>query len=81
MTDTMSSKILTFPPGTICIYGWKGGRKKKAMSVTGPHGPWGCEKLRLPHYLANQLTGGGEVVSHMRRPPFALRKIPDTHIC
>jgi hypothetical protein len=34
---------------------------------------------RLPHFLDNRLTVGGEVVSLPRQPPFALRKIPDTH--
>jgi hypothetical protein len=38
--------------------------------VTGRGGPQGCEKSRLPHYLYNRLTDGGEVVSLTRRPPF-----------
>jgi hypothetical protein len=25
--------------------------------------PWGCQPLRLPYFLANRLTDGGEVVS------------------
>jgi hypothetical protein len=36
---------------------------------------------RLPHFLHNRFTDGGEVVSLMRRPPFTLRKIPGTHFC
>jgi hypothetical protein len=32
-------------------------------------------------YLDNRLTGGGEVVSLMRRPPFTPRNIPGTHFC
>jgi hypothetical protein len=30
----------------------------------------GCETSRLPHFLDNRLTDGGEVVSLTRRPPF-----------
>jgi hypothetical protein len=33
------------------------------------------EMSRLPHFLDNRLTDGGEVVSLTRRPPFTLRKI------
>jgi hypothetical protein len=29
---------------------------------------------RLPHFLGNWLTGGGEVVSFMRRPRFILKE-------
>jgi hypothetical protein len=36
---------------------------------------------RLPHFLYNRLTDGGEVVSLTRRPPFNPRKIPGTHFC
>jgi hypothetical protein len=32
------------------------------MPVTGGGGPWGCERLRLPHFLDNQLKDGGEAV-------------------
>jgi hypothetical protein len=42
----------------------------KVKSVTGHEGPWGCETSRLPHFLDNRLTDGGEVVSPTRRPPF-----------
>jgi hypothetical protein len=42
----------------------------KAIPVTGRGGPYGCEMSRLPHFLENRLTGGGEVVSLTRRPPF-----------
>jgi hypothetical protein len=44
--------------------------KGKAIPVTGHEGPQGCETLRLPHFLYNRLTDGGEVVSPMRLPPF-----------
>jgi hypothetical protein len=55
--------------------------KGKAIPVTGREGPEGCETSRLPHYLDNRLTDGGEVVSLTRRPPFTPRKIPGTHFC
>jgi hypothetical protein len=41
----------------------------------------GCQTSRLPYFLDNQLTDGGEVVSFIRQPPFALGKIPGTHFC
>jgi hypothetical protein len=37
----------------------------KAIPVTGRGGPQGCETLRLPHFLHNRLTDGGEVLSLM----------------
>jgi hypothetical protein len=37
--------------------------------------------LSLPHFLDNQLTDGGQIVSLMHRPPFTPRKIPGTHFC
>jgi hypothetical protein len=44
-----------------------------------------AETLRLPHFLDNRLTHGGEVVSLTRRPaalyPHTPRKIPGTHFC
>jgi hypothetical protein len=42
----------------------------KAIPVTGGGGPYGCETSRIPHFLDNRLTDGGEVVSLMHRPPF-----------
>jgi hypothetical protein len=45
-------------------------RLSKAIPVTGRVGPQGCETLRLPHFLDNRLTDGGEVVSLTRWPPF-----------
>jgi hypothetical protein len=45
----------------------KGKKKKgKAIPVTGREGPSGCETSRLPHFLDNQPTDGGEVVSLTR---------------
>jgi hypothetical protein len=54
--------------------------KAKAISVTDREGPEGCETSRLPHFLDNRLTDGGEV-SPTRRPPFTPRMIPGTHLC
>jgi hypothetical protein len=52
-----------------------------AIPVTGHGGPEGCEMLRLPHFLDNQLTDGGEAVSLMSQLPYNPRKIPGTHFC
>jgi hypothetical protein len=54
--------------------------KGKAIPVTGHEGPEGCETSRLPHFLDNPLTDGGEV-SPTRRPPFTPIKIPGTRFC
>jgi hypothetical protein len=51
----------------------------KAIHVRGRGGPEGCEMSRLPHFLDNRLTDGGEVVSLTRRPHlYPPRKIPGT---
>jgi hypothetical protein len=39
-----------------------------------------CETSRLPHFLDNRLTDGGEFVNLTRRPPFTSRKISGTHV-
>jgi hypothetical protein len=44
--------------------------KGRAIPVTDHEGPWGCETSRLPHFLDNRLTDGGEVIGPTRRPPF-----------
>jgi hypothetical protein len=49
--------------------------KGKAIPVTGRGGAWGCEMLRLPHYLDSLLTDDGKVVSLTRRPPFTSKNI------
>jgi hypothetical protein len=54
--------------------------KGKAIPVTGRGDPYGFGKSRLPYFLDNRLTDGGEVVSLKRRPPFT-PKIPGTHFC
>jgi hypothetical protein len=56
-------------------------KKNKAIPETGHGGPKGCETSRLPHFLDNQLTDGGEAVSLMHQPPFTPRKIPGTNFC
>jgi hypothetical protein len=57
-------------------------KKSKAIPVTGREGPYGCERLRLPHLLDNRLTDGGKVVSLTRRPLFTPpRKVHGTHFC
>jgi hypothetical protein len=40
-----------------------------------------CETSRLPHFLDNRLTVGGEVVSLARRSHFTPWKIPGSHFC
>jgi hypothetical protein len=51
-----------------------GKKKSKAIPVTGRGGLWGCEMLRIPHYLDNRLTDGGKVVSPTHRPHFTPQK-------
>jgi hypothetical protein len=48
--------------------------KGKAIPVTCREGPYGCETSRLPHFLDNRPTDGGEVVSLTHRPPFTPQK-------
>jgi hypothetical protein len=55
--------------------------KGKALPATGRGGPLSCGTSRLPHFLDNRLTDGGEVVSLTRWPPFTTSKIPGTHFC
>jgi hypothetical protein len=55
--------------------------KGKAVPVTGRSGPWVYETLRLPHFLENRLTDGGEIVSLTRQRPFTPKNIPSTHFC
>jgi hypothetical protein len=45
-------------------------KKGKAIPVTDRRGPQCFETSRLPHFLENRLTDGGEVVTLTRRPPF-----------
>jgi hypothetical protein len=54
--------------------------KDKTILVTDHRVPKGSETLRLPHFLNNRLTDGGEF-SLARRPSFVPRKIPGTDFC
>jgi hypothetical protein len=54
------------------------GLKHIAIPVTGSGGPQGCETSRLPYFLDNRLTDGGEVVS-LTRWPAGLCKQIDLH--
>jgi hypothetical protein len=45
-------------------------KKGKDILVTGRGGSYVCETSRLPHFLENRLTDGGDVVSFTRLPPF-----------
>jgi hypothetical protein len=42
------------------------GKKGKDIPVTGRGGPYGCERLRLPHYLDKRLIDVSKVVSALR---------------
>jgi hypothetical protein len=46
------------------------GKINKSIPVTERGGPQVCETSKLPHYLYNRLTDGGEVVTLMRRSLF-----------
>jgi hypothetical protein len=72
--DDVTTACLIIHPTCLILRG-------KAIPVTGRGGPKGCETSRLPHFLDNRLTDGGEVVSLMRRPHFTPGKIPGTHFC
>jgi hypothetical protein len=61
-----------------CLSTCKG---RKNYPCNRPWRPTGCETTRLPHFLDNRLTDGGEVVSLTRRPPFTHRMIFVTHFC
>jgi hypothetical protein len=38
-------------------------KKIAAIPVTSRGGPWGCQTSKLPHFLDNRHTDGGEVAS------------------
>jgi hypothetical protein len=42
-------------------------KTSKAIPVTGRGGLWGCEMLRVPHFLVNRLIDAGKFVSPMHR--------------
>jgi hypothetical protein len=45
-------------------------KKCRAIPVIGLGGPQGCETSRIPYFLDNWLTDGGETLSLIRRPLF-----------
>jgi hypothetical protein len=66
------SILLTSVPSTFIIQILTSTGSSVLIPITGRGGPYGCETSRLPHFLHNQFTDGGEVVSLKRRPPFPL---------
>jgi hypothetical protein len=42
----------------------------KALALTDHGDPLGCETSKIPHFLDNWLTDGGEVINLKRPPPF-----------
>jgi hypothetical protein len=46
------------------------GKKNKAVPLSDPGGPQGCEMLRILYCLDSRLTDGGGVVRLMHRPRF-----------
>jgi hypothetical protein len=70
------------PPffGYVLMANTKKWRGVKGISVTGREGPYGCETSRPPHFLDNQLTDGGKVISLTCQLPFTPRKIHGTHL-
>jgi hypothetical protein len=40
----------------------------------------GCETSKIPYFLDNRFTDGGEVVSLTRRPRFNLRETPGIYL-
>jgi hypothetical protein len=45
-----------------------------AIRITERGGPYGCETQRIPHFLDNRMTEGGEVINPMSWPRFSLRR-------
>jgi hypothetical protein len=62
-------------------FGAGNAHRHKVISVISRGGPRGCETSKLPHFLDNRLTDGGEVVNLRAGRIFTLRKIPGTDIC
>jgi hypothetical protein len=60
------------PPNLLSVdtNSWVPGDRREAVPITDRAGPWGCETSRLPHFLDNRLTDGGEVASLTCQPPF-----------
>jgi hypothetical protein len=43
-------------------------KRGKSIPVTGGGSPYSCETWKLPHFLDNRLTDGGEDISVTHRP-------------
>jgi hypothetical protein len=56
-------------------------KEGEVIPVTGRGGLYGCETSRLPHFLNNWLTVGGEIISLTRQTNFTPGKILGTHFC
>jgi hypothetical protein len=67
---TSRSHVSPNGPSSLRTTTVKKSKNCRAIPITGRGGPWGCEALRVPHYLDNRLTDGGKVGSIMCRPPF-----------
>jgi hypothetical protein len=69
----------------LLMISYEGKRKSKAIPVTARGGPQGCETSRLPRFLDNRQTDGGEVVSLTHQQRFTPQKhylyASDTHFC
>jgi hypothetical protein len=65
-----NSKILVLYAVSIILTLQKRGKNVNAIPVTGHGGPKGWETLRIPNFVDNQLTDGGEVVSLMHTAAF-----------
>jgi hypothetical protein len=55
-------------------------KKNKALAVTGRGGPYGCETLRIAHFLDSRLRDCCGIVSLTNQPRFTPRKIPEIHL-
>jgi hypothetical protein len=52
---------------------------ERSQPAAGRADPYGCETVRLPHFLGNRLTDGSEVVGFMSRTPITYKMIAGTH--
>jgi hypothetical protein len=68
MSSLFLSKVAK--PSISFILSYVNSLKKEDIPVTGRRGSWDCETSRIPPFLENRLTDGGEVASLMRRPSF-----------